>query len=154
MRDEYYHDADAPRANTLVPAASAVVVDEAGRVLLQRRRDGGGWSLPGGTMEIGESIGGCVVREVREETGLEVEPVRIVGVYSDPCRVIAFADGEVRQEFSICFACRITAGALAAGEESSEVGFFHPAELAELDLPEQTRLRLDDYLADRGPAIR
>jgi 8-oxo-dGTP diphosphatase len=68
----------------LLPAAAAIIQDDEGRVLLIRRGDGRGWSLPGGMMEPGERIAEAVVREVWEETGLEVEPVRLVGVYSDP----------------------------------------------------------------------
>jgi 8-oxo-dGTP pyrophosphatase MutT (NUDIX family) len=70
-RVDYYHDPNAPPANSLVPGASAIVVDEEGRILLQRRGDNARWSLPGGTMDIGESIGQAVVREVKEETGFD-----------------------------------------------------------------------------------
>jgi ADP-ribose pyrophosphatase YjhB (NUDIX family) len=83
-RIEHFNDPDAPTANRLVPAASAIVVDQAGRILLHRRTDNELWSIPGGGMEVGERIADTVVREVREETGLEVEPEAIVGIYSDP----------------------------------------------------------------------
>jgi ADP-ribose pyrophosphatase YjhB (NUDIX family) len=64
------------------------------------------------------------VREVKEETALEVEPIGLVGIYPDPGHVIAYADGEVRQEFSICFTARIVGGQLAvADQESTEVRF-------------------------------
>ena len=79
-RTDYYDDPDAPAANSLVPAASAVVVDDAGRVLLHRRKDNDQWALPGGAVELGESVAECVVREVREETGLDVEVTGIVGI--------------------------------------------------------------------------
>ena len=69
-RRDYYDDPDAPDANSLVPAASAIVVDEAGRILLHRRQDNNRWALPGGRMELGESVSGCAIREVHEETGL------------------------------------------------------------------------------------
>ncbi|MEV6729798.1 NUDIX domain-containing protein [Streptomyces sp. NPDC051364] len=72
-RRDYEDDPDAPAANSLVPAASAVVVDREGRVLLQRRTDNGMWALPGGKMELGESIGQCAARETLEETGVTVE---------------------------------------------------------------------------------
>ena len=55
-RRDYYDDPAAPAANSLVPAASAVVVDEFGRIVLQRRRDNEMWALPGGGMELGESV--------------------------------------------------------------------------------------------------
>jgi ADP-ribose pyrophosphatase YjhB (NUDIX family) len=83
-RIDHVNDPDAPAANRLVPGASAVVVDQAGRILLHRRHDNELWSIPGGGMEVGERIADTVVREVREETGLEVEPESLVGIYSDP----------------------------------------------------------------------
>jgi ADP-ribose pyrophosphatase YjhB (NUDIX family) len=153
-RVDYYDDPDAPKANSLVPAASAIVTDEDGRILLHRRRDNDMWALPGGVMEIGESLGECVVREVREETGLEVEPVGIVGIYSDPKHVFAYDDGEVRQEFSICFECRIVRGELVVSDESYEVRFFERDKATEVPMVEQIRLRVTDYLQDAVPAIR
>lgn len=66
-RVDWYNDPNAPPANSLVPGGSALVTDEAGRILLQHRADSGNWSLPGGVMEIGETLGEAVVREVREE---------------------------------------------------------------------------------------
>ncbi|MFE3503238.1 Scr1 family TA system antitoxin-like transcriptional regulator [Kitasatospora sp. NPDC059160] len=64
-RTEYYDDPDAPEPNRLVVAASAVVTDAEGRILLQRRTDNGLYALPGGTMDLGESLPGTAVREVR-----------------------------------------------------------------------------------------
>jgi ADP-ribose pyrophosphatase YjhB (NUDIX family) len=63
-RIDYYRDRDAPEANSLVPGASAIVADEEGRLLLQRRSDNERWALPGGTMDIGETIAQCAEREV------------------------------------------------------------------------------------------
>ncbi len=148
-RTDYLDDPTAPQANALVPAASAIVRDATSRILLHRRRDNDLWALPGGTMELGESIGECVVREVREETGLVVEPERIVGIYTNPKHVVAFSDGEVRQEFSVCFVCQITGGELAVSDESFEVAFFSPEALADLPMHASTRLRIAHYLEDR-----
>ncbi len=148
-RVDYYHDANAPKANSLVPGASAIVTDDQGRILLQRRSDNARWALPGGVMDIGESIGEAIVREVREETGFEVEPENIVGVYSDPGHVFAYDDGEVRQQFSVCFACRLIEGELATSDESLEVGFFTPAEIETMPMHESIRLRVRHYLEHR-----
>jgi ADP-ribose pyrophosphatase YjhB (NUDIX family) len=153
-RVDYYDDPNAPPANSLVPGGSAIVVDQQGEILLQRRADNDRWALPGGTMEIGETLADAVIREVREETGLDVEPVRIVGVYSDPRHVFAYADGEVRQEFSICLACRIVGGQLTASEESSQVAFFAPEEIERLDMHPSIRMRIRDYLDQQAPALR
>jgi len=153
-RRDYYDDPDAPAANSLVPAASAVVVDEGGRLLLHRRRDNDMWALPGGKMEIGETLAGCAIREVKEETGLDVEVTGIVGIYSDPKHVFAYDDGEVRQEFSICFATRITGGEVAVSDESFEVAFHLPEQVEALPMVDSIRLRVADYLSGQTPAIR
>ena len=153
-REDYYDDPLAPPANSLVPAASAVVVDDEQRLLLQRRRDNDKWALPGGKMEIGESLGDCARREVKEETGFDVELTGIVGIYSDPKHVFAYDDGEVRQEFSICFSARITGGDLTVSDESHEVAFFEPSEIALLPMVDSIRLRVTDYLSGTFPQIR
>ena len=153
-RVDYYDDPEAPAANSLVPAASAVVVDDEGRILLHRRRDNEKWALPGGVMELGESLSDCVRREVREETGLEVEVERIVGIYSDPKHVFSYDDGEVRQEFSICFACRRISGDLDVSDESYEVRYFAPDAVTELPMVDSIRLRITDFLDGSQPAIR
>ncbi len=152
-RTEYFDDPDAPAANSLVPAASAVVVDDEGRVLLHLRADTGNWSIPGGGMEPGESLSECIVREVREETGIDVRPVRVVGVYTDPGHVVAYDDGEVRQEFSVCLACEPVAGTMdASSDESDEVRWFRRDQLADLQITPSIRRRLDDYFAGRSEA--
>jgi ADP-ribose pyrophosphatase YjhB (NUDIX family) len=148
-RVDYYHEANAPKANSLVPGASAIVTDDQGRILLQRRSDNARWALPGGVMDIGESIGQAIVREVQEETGFEVKPENIVGVYSDPGHVFAYDDGEVRQQFSVCFVCRIVGGELQVSKESSEVAFFSPEEIEGLEMHESIRLRIQHYLERR-----
>jgi ADP-ribose pyrophosphatase YjhB (NUDIX family) len=149
-RTDYYNDPDAPAANSLVPGGQALVTDDRGRVLMQRRADSGNWSLPGGVMEIGESIGQAVIREVREETGLDVELTGILGIYTDPAHVIAYADGEVRQEFVLAFTARMVGGSLRGSDESTEVRFVEPAEFADLPVHETVRLRLRHHAERQG----
>ncbi|MFC5722742.1 NUDIX domain-containing protein [Streptomyces gamaensis] len=153
-RRDYEDDPDAPVANSLVPAASAVVVDEAGRILLQRRRDNGMWALPGGAMHIGESLPDCAVREAKEETGIDIEVVGIVGTYTNPRHVFAYDDGEVRQEFSVCFLARPVAGYLAVSEESTDVRWFEPGEVNALPMVASIRKRVDDWRNGNMPAAR
>ena len=153
-RRDYEDVPDVPAANSLVPAASAVVVDDAGRILLQRRRDNGMWALPGGVMHIGESLPECAVRETREETGFEVEVIGIVGTYTNPRHVFAYDDGEVRQEFSICFLARPVAGQLAVSEESTDVRWFDPAEVDGLSMVAGVRKRVADWRDGNMPAAR
>ncbi len=125
-RRDYYRDPNAPKANSLVPGGSAIVTDEQGRILMQKRTDSGNWALPGGVMDIGETLEQCVVREVKEETGLDVEIAGLVGIYTDPQHVIAYSGGEVRQEFNVTYHARILGGAITVSAESTEVRFIEP----------------------------
>jgi ADP-ribose pyrophosphatase YjhB (NUDIX family) len=150
-RVEYFDDPNAPPANSLVVAVTAIVVNDQGELLLQKRTDNDLWGLPGGAMNLGESIGQAVIREVKEETRLDVEPTGVVGIYSDPGHIIAYADGEVRQEFSICFTARLIGGQLAVGDqESTDVHFVQPSELDGLPMGRSTRLRIQHFLERRS----
>lgn len=152
-RTDYYDDPDAPEPNAMVVAASAVVVDEAGALLLTQRTDSGNWALPGGALELGESIADCVAREVREEAGLNVEVTGMVGIYTDPRHVIAYDDGEVRQQFNICLTARVLSGQLGKSDESSDIAFIAPGELDGLPIHATQRLRLRHFLERRSPYI-
>lgn len=149
MRIEYYDDPHAPRPNSLVVATSAVIVDEQGRILLQRRTDSGNWALPGGAMEMTESLSDSVIRETKEETGLDVMVTGIVGTYTDPKHIIAYTDGEVRRQFNICYTARILGGELRASSESTALAFIHPRDLDSLPIHHTQRLRLAHFLQHR-----
>lgn len=149
MRTEYFDDPDAPRPNNLVVAASAVVTDKDGRILLQRRADNDLWALPGGGMGMTDSLPGAAVRETKEETGLDVEITGLVGTYTDPRHVIEYSDGEVRRQFNVCFTARVVGGALAISAESKELRFVAPEELGSLAMHHTQRLRLTHFLEQR-----
>ena len=145
-RVDYIDDPNAPKANSVVPSVTAVVEDDDGRILLIHKTDNNLWALPGGGHDIGEAIGDTVVREVKEETGYDVEVIGLVGTYTNPNHVMAYDDGEVRQQFSICFACRLVGGEIRASGESTDVGFFSPDDIDRLDAHPSIRLRIADYL--------
>ncbi len=149
-RTDYYNDPHAPKANSIVPAASAIVTDDEGKILLHRRSDNDLWALPGGAMEIGESIAETAIREVKEETGLTVKAEYIVGIYTDPHHVLAFSNGEVRQEFSLCFACTLVDGTMSVSDESFEVAFISPQDIECLNMHPSIRLRIKHYLEHRS----
>jgi ADP-ribose pyrophosphatase YjhB (NUDIX family) len=149
-RRDYYHDPAAPKANSLVPGGSALVTDDEGRILMQRRSDSGNWALPGGVMDIGETLEQCVVREVKEETGLDIAIIGLLGIYTDPNHVIAYADGEVRQQFNVTYLARVTGGTIAVSKESTEVRFVDPTELDHLPIHDTVRLRLGHYTEHRS----
>src|SRR5205809_7860218 len=135
------------------PGVSAVILRPEG-VLLQKRDDNGLWGLPGGSVEPGESVTEAVVREVREETGLEVEPVRLIGVYSAPehHQIVTYPDGNVIHYVSSSFECRVVSGALACSHESLELGWFDPERLP-TDMVPMHRVRIADALARRREAF-
>lgn len=145
-RTDYFHDPAAPTPNAVKVAVSALVQDQEGRILLIRRSDNGKYSVPGGGLEAGETVAQAVVREVREETGIEVDVTELVGVFSNPEHVIAYDDGEVRQEFSICFRAQPIGGDLRTSEESTEVEWVRPAELSERDIHPSILLRIQKGL--------
>jgi ADP-ribose pyrophosphatase YjhB (NUDIX family) len=149
-RREYFRDPDAPEPNSFVVATSAVVLDGDGRVLMQRRADSGNWALPGGGMEMSESLADSVVREVKEETGYDIEVTGLVGTYTDPGHVIAYDDGEVRRQFNICYTARIIGGEMQISEESTALRFVDAVELAELPMHPTQRLRLRHFLEHRA----
>lgn len=148
-KTDYYDDPAAPRANSLVVAVTAVVLDDAGRVLMIQRTDNDLWAVPGGAQELGETSADAAVREVREETGLEVEVTGLVGIYSDPRHVIAYDDGEVRQEFSLCFHARPIDGQLTPSSESKQVHWVEPDRLDMLNIHPSVRLRIEHGLQRR-----
>ena len=149
-KQDYYDDPQAPPANSLVVAVAVVVRDEDGNVLLIERTDNGLWALPGGAQDLGESTRQAAVREVEEETGLTVEVTDIVGIYSDPKHVIAYDDGEVRQEFSIVFHAQPVSGQLRTSSETRRVHWISPAEATGLPMHESMRLRLEHGLQERA----
>jgi ADP-ribose pyrophosphatase YjhB (NUDIX family) len=150
-RTDYFHDPAAPQPNAIKVAVSAVVLDDAGRILMIRRTDNDRYAIPGGGLEAGETVSEAVVREVLEETGVRVAVADLVGVFSNPEHVIAYDDGEVRQEFSICFRARPTGGSLRTSEESKEVLWVDPGELDSLDVHPSIKLRIEQGLKTAKP---
>ena len=146
-RVDYYHDRNAPKATSLVPSVTAAVRNELGDILLIHKIDNDFWALPGGAMEIGESINNAAVREVQEETGITIELTGLVGIYTDPGHVMAYDDGEVRQEFSVCFHGRPISGqARHDGSETKAAKWVNPRVVAELAIHPSMRRRIDDAL--------
>jgi 8-oxo-dGTP pyrophosphatase MutT (NUDIX family) len=110
-------------------ASCVIALDERGNVLLHRRADNGWWALPGGRIELDETAAQAAVRETREETGFDVEVVRLVGVYSDPAyTTIRYPDGDVVCYVALAFECRLVGGTATLSDESLEVRWFSPDE--------------------------
>ncbi|WP_280332544.1 NUDIX hydrolase [Nocardia wallacei] len=143
-RVEYYDDPNAPQPNSIVVAATAFVRDADNRVLLIQRSDNRLWAIPGGAQDFGEYITETAVRETREETGIDIEVTCLVGIYSDPRHIMAYSDGEVRQQFSICFKAHPTGtDTLKPSPESPNVRWTSRNELATLPIHPSIRLRIN-----------
>ncbi|HEY2076804.1 MAG TPA: NUDIX domain-containing protein [Streptosporangiaceae bacterium] len=146
-RIDYLNDPNAPSANSVVPAANVIVANDKGEILMIRRTDNGNWAVPGGGMDLGESITDTAVRETSEETGIDCEITGLVGIYSNPRHVIHYtSDDEVRQEFSIVFTARPTGGELRPSSESSEPEWVAPATAITLQMHPSMRQRIQHYL--------
>ena len=145
-KTDHYDDPQAPTANSLVVAVAAIVRNESGHVLMIERTDNGLWAIPGGAQDIGETTREAAVREVYEETGIQTDVTGVVGIYSDPRHVIAYDDGEVRQEFSIVFHAVPIGGELRNSSESRRVHWIAPERIDDLDIQSSMRLRIEHGL--------
>jgi 8-oxo-dGTP pyrophosphatase MutT (NUDIX family) len=150
-RIDYYDDPAAPKANRIVPSVNVVVTNDAGDVLIIRRSDNDNWAVPGGAIDLGESMVQAAIRETQEETGIDCEITGLVGIYTDPKHVILYtSNGEVRQEFSILLTGVVTGGQPTPSSESTEVRWVAREDIAGYQLDRSMRLRLGHYLAGRG----
>lgn len=144
------------RPGTRVKAGvGVIIVDEEGRILLEQRRDNGMWGLPGGGIELGESVCEAALREVREETGLNVRITGLLGVYSEPAegRIVTYPDnGDVAQLVDTVLTAEPIAGSLTTSGESLNLNFFHPETFPTDIVPPAIR-PLRDFLAERTGII-
>jgi ADP-ribose pyrophosphatase YjhB (NUDIX family) len=150
-RIDFFDDPSAPPANSVVPSVNVVVVNDAGELLLICRTDNDNWALPGGALDLGESLPDTAVRETFEETGISVEVTGLVGIYSDPRHVILYtSNGEARQEFSVVFTARSLGGEPTPSDESREVHWVAPERIDSLQMDRSMRMRVGHYLAGTG----
>jgi mutator protein MutT len=119
----------------LTCAVAAIVRNEAGQILFQRRTDDGQWSLPAGSLDPGETPAAGIVREVREETGLEVEPIGIIGVFGGEAFRHRYPHGDVTEYVAVVFECRVVSGSLGGErDETLELKYFSASERPTLQL--------------------
>ena len=116
----------------------AVIVDGAGRVLLVKRRFeplAGQWSLPGGAVDVGETLQSCVIREMREETGLEVEVGPVIEVFD---RIMHDAGGRVQYHYVLVdYVCRPVGGTLTAASDVADLAWVEPGAFGEFNLTDK-----------------
>src|SRR5947209_17284834 len=125
-------------------SVSGVITDDHGRVLLVRRRDNQHWEPPGGVLELAETIHDGLCREVREETGLAIEPGPLTGVYKNMPRGIV----------ALVFRCKITGGQLASNDEVTAFRWADETDVHQLTNEAYAVRLLDALHDDAAPAIR
>lgn len=132
-----------------------IILDEAGRLLLERRSDCGWWGLPGGAVDPGESVAEAAMREAFEETGLRLELTGLLGVYSEPAgRIVIYPDnGDERHLVDVLVTARIASGELRSSQESLELCFFDPVDLPD-DIVPPARRPLTDFLLGCNNVLR
>ncbi|WP_099355120.1 NUDIX domain-containing protein [Fredinandcohnia onubensis] len=138
----------------LKAGVAVIIFNEEKQVLLQKRADVELWGIPSGHIEIGETVSEAAIREVKEETNLEIKIKKIIGVYSEPnSQVFAYPNGKVVHFITTCFLAEITGGELRCNsDESLEIEFFYPEELPQ-DLLKMHPQWLKDALVNRELAF-
>jgi ADP-ribose pyrophosphatase YjhB (NUDIX family) len=150
-RIDFYDDPNAPKANSLVPSVNVVVTNAEDEILLIRRSDNDNWAVPGGAIDLGESLTQAAVRETKEETGIDCEITGLVGIYTDPKHVILYtSNGEARQEFSIVLTAAHVEGRPTTSSESSQVRWVSRDSLKNYQMDRSMRGRIGHYLAGRS----
>jgi 8-oxo-dGTP diphosphatase len=136
VRRVHFHDGTAPVAAVVAPSVFVAARDGRDRLLLVRRRDSGAWELPGGRVEVGESVLDAAVRETVEESGVLVRITGVVGLFTDPAHVVVSAPGrEVRQQFVVCLhAWAVQGRPVPDLHEMVDAAWFDPADVAELPI--------------------
>ncbi len=142
------------RQGKLRPGASAIIFDYSRQsVLLTRRTDNGRWCLPGGGMDPGESADETCVREVLEETGLDVQVTRLVGIYTSPNILVEYPDGNKIQPVAFSFEAEVIGGELGLSDETTDYGYIAVEKLDTIDLMEHHQQRIDDALKNQTAAV-
>ena len=131
-----------------------IIGPNAGEILLIRRTDNDNWAVPGGAIDLRESLAQAAVRETLEESGIKSAITGIVGIYSDPKHVILYtSNGEARQEFSIVLTGTPLSGEPTPSSESSDVRWVPPSELPGYAMDRSMRIRINDFLARKETPV-
>ncbi len=142
------------REGALRVGASALIFDEAReKILMTQRSDNSRWCLPGGGMDPGESASETCIREVMEETGLEVRVIRLIGVYTTPDMLIEYRDGNKIQPVTFSFEAEVTGGELGLSDETIDFGWYTVAEIDAMDTLEHHLTRIHDAVKDLPEAF-
>ncbi|WP_088033869.1 NUDIX domain-containing protein [Evansella clarkii] len=142
------------RIDELKAGVAVIILNGEKQVLLQKRADVELWGIPSGHIEIGETVSEAAIREVKEETNLDIRIKKLIGVYSEPdSQVFAYPNGKVVHFITTCFLAEITGGEVRCNsDESLEIKFFGSENLPQ-DLLKMHPRWLKDALANRELAF-
>lgn len=131
------------------PAASVIVENEKGQILLQKRKDNGKWSYCGGAVELFEKVEDAAARELKEETGLTAHSLELFGVFSGEELHYIYPNGDEVSTIDILYICRSWSGELVCQpEEVCELRFFDTDSIPD-NISDPVRLPLESYLKYR-----
>jgi ADP-ribose pyrophosphatase YjhB (NUDIX family) len=151
---QFIHGERVGKLGRLAIGCSAGILDPTGnKILLVRRADNGRWAVPGGYMESGESAVEASAREVLEETGLQVRVGRLIAVYSNPNILVEYPEGNRYQIVALYFAAEPIGGELCPSSETTEVRYFSPGEIEQLEMGKFDRQRVADAFARQEAAF-
>lgn len=138
------------------PGVAVVIFDEQHNVLLQKRADVGLWGIPSGHVEPGETVTHAAIREVYEETGLHIQILRLIGVYSEPAsQVFAYPNGRTVHFVTTCFLAVVTGGQIScASPETLDLRYFPCNNLPSAILPMHPNWLSDALTATTIPFVR
>ena len=144
------------KQGTILLGCSAIIFDDAHqKMLVTKRTDNGQWCLPGGRMDPGENVEECCIREVLEETGLQVKTKRLIGIYSNPNILVVYSDNSRHHSVTLSFEVEIIEGKLRLSSETSAYGYYSREEMEGLDMMNLDRERMIDAFARQTePFIR
>lgn len=138
------------------PGVAIIIFDEENRVLLQKRSDVGLWGIPSGHVEAGETVIEAAIREVWEETGLNIRINRLIGVYSDPkSQVFKYPNGITTHFITTYFEGKVTGGQISCSSpETLELRYFPIDDLPSDILPMNPQWLKDALCNQEAPFIR
>ena len=145
----YYRDESAPTPNKPNHIGTCAIIRNANTILLEYRTDSDFWALIGGGLEIDESAEDGMLREISEETGLEISKsdLKFFNLYSDPSRIIEYPDGNIIRSISVAYTVDLkTEHRLICSRESRELKYFSLDELSNIEIVATHRHIIDDYL--------
>ena len=144
----YYQDKNAPKPNKPNHIGMTAILTKGNKILFERRSDCARWSLIGGGLKVDETLRECFSREIKEETGIELQAPNNFFIYDDPTRIVQYPDGNILRIITAVFVKElgVDENQLTVSHESLELKFFNFDEIKSLDIVETHKHIVNDYL--------